>query len=234
MFGRRSEKHIPFEPTEQANLFEALGVEPDAAPVPVEEITYRRRKKQRGDAASEKGLRFDESVPVTTIEVRDPAVEAIPQAERERIGEKVTHRLVQRPASYEVLKHVRPVVKRRDTGELVTARMPGNVLERTSADVSLLAGMLVDKFCWHLPLHRQHQRMGDAGIAVSRSSLTNWTGQAIDLLKPIMEAQSAHVLTSRVLAMDETPVKAGRTGPGKMRQGYFWPVYGEDDEIVFH
>ena len=149
-------------------------------------------------------------------------------------SEKVTHRLAQRPASYEVLKYVRPVVKRRDSGELVTARMPSNVLERTSADVSLLAGMLVDKFSYHLPLHRQHRRMDDAGIAVSRSSLTNWTGRAIDLLKPVMDAQSAHVLESCVLAMDETPVKAGRVEPGKMRQAYFWPVYGEADEIVFH
>ena len=234
LFGRRSEKHVPFDPAEQASLFEALGVELATAPVPVEEISYRRRKKRRGDAATQTGLRFDASVPVTTIEVKDPAVEAIPEAERERIGEKVTHRLAQRPASYEVLKYVRPVVKRRDTGEVVTARMPSNVLERTSADVSLLAGMLVDKFSYHLPLHRQHRRMEDAGVAVSRTSLTNWTGQAIDLLKPVMEAQSAHVLESRVLAMDETPVKAGRVEPGKMRQAYFWPVYGEDDEIVFH
>ena len=234
LFGRRSEKQTPFDPAEQANLFEALGVEPATTPEPVEEISYRRRKKRRGDAATETGLRFDESVPVTTIEVQDPAVEAIPEAERERIGEKVTHRLAQRPASYEVLKYVRPVVKRRDTGELVTARMPPNVLERTAADVSLLAGMLVDKFSYHLPLHRQHRRMDDAGVAVSRSSLTNWTGRAIDLLKPVMDAQSAHVLESRVLAMDETPVKAGRVEPGKMRQAYLWPVYGEADEIVFH
>ena len=235
LFGRRSEKQTPFDPAEQANLFEALGVEPEAAPVAVEEISYRRRKKKpRGDAATDTGLRFDASVPVTTIEVKDPAVEAIPEAEREHIGEKVTHRLAQRPASYEVLKYVRPVVKRRDSGELVTARMPSNVLERTAADVSLLAGMLVDKFSHHLPLHRQHRRMGDAGIAVSRSSVTNWTGRAIDLLKPVMDAQSAHVLESRVLAMDETAVKAGRVEPGKMRQAYFWPVYGEDDEIVFH
>ena len=34
--------------------------------------------------------------------------------------------------------------------------------------------------------------------------------------------------------MDETSIKAGRSGPGKMRAAYFWPVYGEDREIVFH
>jgi len=33
--------------------------------------------------------------------------------------------------------------------------------------------------------------------------------------------------------MDETPIKAGLKKKGKMRQAYFWPVYGEDDEMVF-
>ena len=33
--------------------------------------------------------------------------------------------------------------------------------------------------------------------------------------------------------MDETPIKAGRLHKGKMRQAYFWPIYGQADEIVF-
>ena len=33
--------------------------------------------------------------------------------------------------------------------------------------------------------------------------------------------------------MDETPIKAGRSAPGKMRTAYFWPVYGEEDEVCF-
>ena len=182
---------------------------------------------------NDSGLRFDESVPVTTIEVKDAAVEAIPESERVAVGEKVVCKLAQERASYRVLRYVLPVVKRRDTGELVSARAPANVLERTAADVSLLAGMLVDKFRHHLPLHRQHRRMADAGIVVSRSSLTNWAGRAADLLAPVAAAQTAHVLESRVLAMDETPIKAGLKEPGRMRQGYFWPIHGEDDEIVF-
>jgi transposase len=42
-----------------------------------------------------------------------------------------------------------------------------------------------------------------------------------------------HVLKSRALAMDETPIKAGRTNQGKIKQAYFWPVCGEDHEVVF-
>ena len=33
--------------------------------------------------------------------------------------------------------------------------------------------------------------------------------------------------------MDETPVKAGRAGKGKMRTAWYWPIYGEADEIAF-
>jgi len=46
------------------------------------------------------------------------------------------------------------------------------------------------------------------------------------------------VLRSRVLAMDETPIKAGRKPrggkqPGQMKTGWYWPVYGDADEVVF-
>ena len=100
--------------------------------------------------------------------------------------------------------------------------------------MSFLAAMLVDKFRYHLPLYRQHQRLADGGIVVSRSSLNTWASRAIDLLEPICRAQNANVLQSRVLAMDETSIKAGRKAKGKMRTGWFWPVYGDGDEIVFH
>lgn len=33
--------------------------------------------------------------------------------------------------------------------------------------------------------------------------------------------------------MDETPIKAGRSGHGKMQTGYFWTVYGEQHEVCF-
>ena len=169
-------------------------------------------------------MRFDETVPVETIDVTDPAIEAIPEAEREVIGEKVSHRLAQEPGSYKILHYVRQVVKRRDSDEGLTPPAPPNVLERTAVDVSFLAGMLIDKFRYHLPLHRQHRRLADGGIRVSRSSLTNWARRAIDLLALVVRAQAAHILQGEVIAMDETSIKAGRVAPGKMRSAYFWPV----------
>ncbi len=33
--------------------------------------------------------------------------------------------------------------------------------------------------------------------------------------------------------MDETPIKAGRAEAGKMKQSWFWPIYGQDEEVCF-
>jgi transposase len=40
-------------------------------------------------------------------------------------------------------------------------------------------------------------------------------------------------LTSKVLAMDETPIKAGRKSKGKTKQGYYWPIFGDQQEVAF-
>ena len=156
LFGQKSEKRLDLDDEAQLNLLAELGVEkpPSRDDVPNETVSYERRAKVRDAAVADSGLRFGPEVPVQTIEVADPTIEAIPQAEREVIGEKVSYRLAQQPGSYVVLKYVRSVVKRRDTQAILTAAAPANVLERSGADVSFLAAMLVDKFCWHLPIYR--------------------------------------------------------------------------------
>ncbi|WP_373890125.1 transposase [Massilia sp. DJPM01] len=53
------------------------------------------------------------------------------------------------------------------------------------------------------------------------------------MVEPIFAAQVESVRRSRVIARDETSIKAGRAGPGKMKAAYFWPVVSEQDEICF-
>ena len=234
LFGSKSEKRLVIDPAVQADLLAGLNaVNPKAPPPATETITYERRKSRDDKTVTDSGLRFDESVPVETIELPSPELDGVPDSERTVIGEKTTYRLAQRPGSYVVLKYVRQVVKRKDTGTIVTPPAPANVLDKSVADVSFLAGMLVDKFVYHLPLYRQHQRLQQSGIQLSRSTLTTLASRAIDLLSPIFHTQFGNILQSRVLAMDETPIKAGRKHKGKLRQAYFWPIYGEADEIAF-
>ena len=234
LFGSKSEKRLEIDPARQASLFAELNLTvPEEKDIPTEEIRYERKKLRNKDSVSDTGLRFDETVPVQTIELKPEVLDDVTEDELVVIDEKISYRLAQRPGSYVILKYVRPVLKRKNTDTLLCAPMPGNVLEKSVADVSILAGLLIDKFLYHLPHFRQHKRLMQSGITLSRSTLMNWANRAIDLLIPIVDAQMINVLRSRVLAMDETPIKAGRKHKGKMRQAYIWPIYGDQDEIVF-
>jgi transposase len=235
VFGSKSERRVG--PDGRQLALGELVIPGVSAPVPTATVRgYSRRpaRKPWEDGEEPSGLRFDPSVPVRVIEVPTPELEGMSADAYAVIGEKVTERLAQRPASYEVLRYVRKVVKLKDEGRLVCAPAPPAVLERSGADVSLLAMLVIEKFVYHLPLYRQHQRMEAAGVHLSRATLTHWVHGTAELLEPIFRAQWESVLKSQVLAMDETPIKAGyRKAERKMGTGYFWPVYGDQDEIVF-
>ena len=241
VFGQKSERFIAEPNPAQLHLGDALPV-PDANAAEsadrVQTIpAHGRRVKARDGADAESGEElkfFDESkVPIQTIVLMPDTVEGLSPDQYEIIGEKVTYRVAQRPGSVQVLKYRRPVVKIKASAEIHTVPAPAGIFEGSRADVSFAAGMLVDKFAWHLPLYRQHQRLEASGLRVSRPWLTQIAQRSIGLLEPIHDAQFASILSSRVIAMDETPIKAGRSGHGKMKTGYYWPVYGELDEVGF-
>lgn len=234
LFGTKSERRLVEGDPSQLSLGERIIEQTETEEKPATAVRgHARRKQNTPKAQEEPGLRFDDTVPVETTVESDPRIEGLSEDEFEVIAEKKTYQLAQRPASYVVLETIRRVVKRSETGEISCPPAPPSVLPGSYADVSLLAGMIVDKFKYHLPLYRQHQRIQAAGITVSRSSLTNWTHDALDLLEPIYRAQLTSILNSRVLAMDETPIRAGRKSKGKMKTGYFWPLYGDQKEVAF-
>jgi transposase len=234
-FGSRSERFILQPDPAQMHLGEVL--RPDPPPTEQRKTIpahTRRVSRDPVNEAAEAVPFFDESrVPVQTIHVSNPDVEGLSADQYEVIAEKVSYRLAQRPGSYVVLKYVRTVTKRRDTQQVSCAPAPRGVLENSRADVSFVVGLLMDKFGWHMPLYRQHQRLAAAGIKVSRQWLTQLAQAGISLLEPIYDAQFDSIRESRVKAMDETPIKADRTDHGKMKLSYFWPVYGEQDEVCF-
>ena len=142
------------------------------------------------------------SVPVKTIRLSPPEIEGLDEGQYEIIDIEKTHRLAQCPASSVVLCYERPVVKLKQCGSLYRALVPVGVIERSVVDVSFIAGLLVDKFEYHQPLYRQHQRLEHAAVTLSRTTLTNVAKQAIELLRPILAAQLSSVLDSQTLAMN--------------------------------
>lgn len=236
LFGQKSERRLVYAPGQQQLSLqqpEQSGTAPEVRPTLVDAHTRAPRKPRDADR-DDSELFFDPTkVPVQEIVLADPQTEGLSPEHYEVISQKVTHHLAQRPGSYVVLKYIRPVVKLKASQALSCPSAPQSVIAGSRADVSFVAGMIVDKMAYHLPLYRQHQRLGGAGITVSRPWLTQLTHSAAALLQPVAEAQLASIRLSRVIAMDETPIKAGREGPGKMHQAYYWPVYGEQHELNF-
>ena len=165
LFGSKRERYAPTPDLMQMHLGEVFAV-PESVAETRQIVPAHTRRVVRTDLAraEETVPFFDESrVPVETINVIDAEIKALNVDEYDVIGEKVSYRLAQRPGSYVVLKYVRPLIKRLDTQILHCPPAPAGVLEGSRADVSLVAGLLVDKFAYHLPFYRQHQRMGDSG-----------------------------------------------------------------------
>ena len=231
IFGRKSEKQILLN-ADQQSLFaaEAQAQARDPGKLIRE---HRRHTRRCGDEVNDSGLRFDDTVPQTIVEVPAPELAGEQAEQYEIIGFKDNARLAQLRSIFRVLIYRRPIVRHKAEQSVRVPAVPEAVLEGCYADVSLLAGLLVDKAVYHLPLYRQHQRMLNSGIQLSRSTLLNYMMRSMALLEPIYQAQWQSVRESAVVAMDEVPMKAGRKAPGKMKQTYFWPIYGDRDEVVF-
>jgi transposase len=237
LFGQKSEKRFAPENPAQLHLGEQFQTEAAAAQTQTIKEHQRKKKSIESVDGDCQKLFFDETrVPVETVEIDNPAIAGLGDDEYEVVGERVSYRLAQKPSAFVILKYVRKVIKLKRASErqkaISCAPMPPQVFDKSHADVSFLAGLLVDKFQYHLPLYRQHQRLESAGINVSRQWLTQLVHRCGDLLTPIFNALVESIRTSRVKLMDETPIKAGREKKGRMRTAYFWPVMA-GDEVAF-
>ncbi len=110
LFGQKSERRLVDIPAEQGHLFGNTNTSKELD-TPTEEIQYTRKKKQRNDAITDSGLRFDESVTVEEIRIVAPELNGIDADHYIVIDEHITYRLAQRPSSYVVLKYIQPVIK---------------------------------------------------------------------------------------------------------------------------
>jgi len=151
-----------------------------------------------------------------------------------KLAEDVTEVLEYVPASFKVIRHVRPKLSCRVCETIVQAPMPSLPIERGRPGPGLLAHVLVAKYADHLPLYRQSGIYAREGIDLERSTLADWVGRSAALLDPLVVALRHEVMASDVLHGDDTPVPVLAPGLGKTRTGRLWTYvrdgrsYGSD------
>jgi transposase len=139
-----------------------------------------------------------------------------------KLGEDIAEMLDYIPASFLVIRHVRPKLSCARCALIVQAPAPTRPVDRGMAGPGLLAHVLTAKFSDHLPLYRQSQIYAREGVDLDRSTLARWVGETSHLLEPLVEALRRYVMKTDKLHGDDTPLPVLAPGNGKTKTGRFW------------
>lgn len=145
-----------------------------------------------------------------------------------QFGEDISEQLERIPATYKVIRHVRPKFACAACEHIVEAPAPARPIERGLPGPALLAHVLISKYGDHLPLYRQSQIFAREGVDLDRSTLAGWVGAASELLAPLVDQIRKHVLMASKIHADDTPVPVLAPGNGNTKTGRLW-TYVRDD-----
>jgi len=145
------------------------------------------------------------------------------------IGEVRTEQLDIAPVQLRVRVTRRPrYACRKCAGAIVVAEAPARPIDGGMPTEALVVHVVVSKFCDSLPLYRQSQMLARQGIALDRSTLSNWVGTACWWLAPLYELLIAHVLSADKIFADDTSLPVLDPGRGRTKKGFLW-AYAVDD-----
>ena len=203
-----------------------------------EQAAEANAARNKGKGVKGHGRRdFDaECAPIELI-VLEPPERALPGGELlVKIGEEVSEHFDYRPASVVRVRVVRPKYRKPATTSgnslIIIADLPERPIPRSIAGAGLIAHVITQKFCDHLPLHRQQVIFKRFGVHLPRSTLANLVQGGTALLKAIVDAMWQHAREhASWLAIDATGVLV--LAAEQCRRGHFWVVVAERDHVLF-
>ena len=237
LFGRKSEK-LPKE--EQPGLFNESEVEEQEikAKEPEEKIkiVYERLKK-RGKRPLPPDLPRVEKI----IDLSDEEKTTLQKAgDLVKIGEEISEKLEIIPQQVYVLKYIRYkyAVKKKNTkeSEIITAKLPNQLIPQGIATASSTAFVLTNKFVDGLPYYRQEKIFERIGIDLSRKTMCNWQIYIYyNYLVRLIDLMKRDLKKSYLIGADETTVqviKEKDKPPDSKSYMWVYRGYQKDKTIV--
>jgi transposase len=242
-YGQSSEK-LSAEDISQGTLFDEAELYSTAnddstatEEVRITKTVYTRRKRGR-KPLSPKLSRIE-----VVVDLSDEEKTAAEGFELIQIGEEVSEQVHEVPQKYIVIRTIRPkyVVRRvgvrtvddestteeTPTTVIKVAPLPPRILPRSIATPSLLAAVLIGKFCDALPFYRQERMFARHGLVISRQDMANWAIAIAKKLESLIELMKGELLTSPYLHCDETFFQV-MDEPGRVNttQSFMWVTTG--------
>ena len=139
-----------------------------------------------------------------------------------KIADDISETLEYVPSSFKVIRHIRPRCACIACEKIIQAYAPSKAIDKGKAGPGLLAHILIQKYCNHLPIYRQHQIYLREGVEIAKSTMTGWAGECVKLLQPLIVKLQQSIFSSSYLHGDDTPVKVLAPGLGKTKTGRIW------------
>ena len=208
---------IDFEP-QAAEIEEAVQAERELIRIEYE------RKKPKKEHHGRMALPSHLPVVETVIEPSEDTTGMV------RIGQEITEELDYTPAKLHINRTIRPkyITKEDEKGnqKQVIAQL-NRPIPKCIASAALLSMIFNDKYVFHLPLYRIHQRIVRMGVPLPSSTLESWVKLGAELLRPLYAVHRLHVFRETYQMIDESPIKVqDGDKPGACHQGYMWVRYG--------
>jgi len=233
-----SERFIPSDPNQRKIDFDGLDVLPEeegvAREADKELLDYKRRRPQKEKKKPVRlplpeDLRREEEI-IEPEAIDDNWV---------RIGEEVTEVLEHKPGEFYVRRIIRPkyAVKptpgKQEESTVQVASLPLMPLPRSNAGASLLAELIINKFHYHLPFHRQIEIFKQIGVRLPASTINGWFQGGCDLLRALYYRLQEVVMESDYIQVDESTVPVVNSEKHKTVKAYLWMVRSVMKNLVF-
>jgi transposase len=172
IFGKKNEKLArTHTDVNQINLFE-LGtgqsqqeeLSEQAANLAKDKAPAKKREKGTGRMILPENLRREIIIIEPTEDVTGCTI----------IGEEITEVLDLIPAEFYVKRYIRYKYARANGEGIITASLPDRVIEKGIPSEAVIAQMVVDKYVFGLPLHRQIDKYRRLGVNVPASTASDW------------------------------------------------------------
>lgn len=248
IFGSSKERTV-FQPdSDQINMFEELGIEPEPELVEAEFIEVKAHKKAKKSKAT-----FDEQF--GNLRVEKVYVDTLSDEEKtctvcgsemksigtERIRRDVVH---VKPEMY-VIEYMAttyecPTCKDTEEPQFIKDEgAPPALIEHSYVTESLAAWCFYQKFALAVPYYRLEKSFEELGAPINRTTMASWSVQCNErYFKPMTDFFLRQAVKRKYLMMDETPIQVLRE-PDKTPESrsYVWLLRtGEDGSppIVYY
>lgn len=223
LFGSKSEKLSALKEVDlsQMNLFDLSTTEQqqEGLSEQVEVIVKKKTRKNRDKGTGRMTLPEELRREIITIEPEEDVSECV------KIGEEITEVLDIIPAELYVKRYVRPKYALPNNAGIITGELPDRVIEKGIPSNQLVGEMILDKYVYGLPLHRQIDKYRRLGVSIPASTASDWIIKGWKHLAPLWELMKQVVVNQKYLQADESPIKVqdkqGKPGKQKaIHQGY--------------